>query len=524
MPREPKLVIDMPSQKSILCTKDQYLSDASLNALQKGKELLAQNKLQEAIEYLNSSHGENPYHIDTLINMGAIAHASRDDFSAIKVFQRVCEIAPDFVDGYNLLARAYMTISENDEALPILEKAYELDKKNTKTLISLSELHLIGGNKQKAKIYARKAIDIELSYYTASFYGFYFLEPDDDNAQSFVEYLKRQIDTPITSSYKLKLYRALAKYHEKTGDYNTAFEYMENLNSLKKSIIKFDEDAYITLAAKTQNFFDSSYIKANKSDNFNDDRSVFVFGMPRSGTTLLEQILCAHPDIETLGEYQHLSRVLYDKFAIPPHPDTGEPLFTPKSQDINSYGSLGKIYANTLDLEAPNAKKVINKAMDLHIIAGFMATALPNARFIYCARNPLDIAVSCYATLFERDSQPYCYDLKDIAKQIKLREEMFQHWQALFPDKFIQISYEDLVTDQKKLTKKILNFIGMDWHENCLNFYMNKNNVNTASLEQVRKPLYSSSIGRWKNYRNHLRPLAKELGDYCPEEFWETST
>lgn len=458
MPHEPKLVINMPSQKAILCAKDQYLSDISLNALQKGKELLAQNKLKEAVDNLNIAHGENPYHIDTLINMGAIAHASRDDFTAIKLFQRVCEISPDFVSGHNLLAKAYMAISEHEKALPELQKAHELDNKNTRTLIYLSELYLIMGDRPQAKIYARKAIDTELSCYTAVFYGFYFLEPEDDNAETLLQYIKEQIEAPITDSYKLKIYRVLAKYHEKIQNYDAAFQYMEKFNPLKKSTIRFDDVLYRQQAEKVKAFFNPSYVEANKNDSFDDSSAVFVFGMPRSGTTLLEQILCAHPSIETIGEYQHLSKIIYDKFAMPPHPDTGETLITPKSQDVLNYRSLGQIYANTLDLIAPQVQKVVNKAMDLHITAGFIATALPNARFIHCVRNPLDTAVSCYATLFERDSQPYCYDLEDI-----------------------------------------------------------------ASLEQVRKPLYTSSIGRWKNYRNHLEPFAKALGEYCPEDFWETA-
>jgi len=159
--------------------------------------------------------------------------------------------------------------------------------------------------------------------------------------------------------------------------------------------------------------------------------------------------------------------------------------------------------------------------MDSHAIAGYIGLALPNARFIHCMRNPLDACLSCYTKKFQGNAQIFTYSLESLGAHYQLRMEMINHWKEMFPGRVIEVNYEDMVADMEGQTKRLLNFLGMECNNACLDFYKNDKAVLTASMAQVKKPMYDKAVNRWKAYAKHLGPLAESLGEYCPKDFFE---
>jgi len=231
--------------------------------------------------------------------------------------------------------------------------------------------------------------------------------------------------------------------------------------------------------------------------------------MPRSGTTLVEQILASHANVHGAGELTTLEDVFIGHLGTPL-----APIARARRLAALTPGDLAKIgaaYAGKVAALAPGSARITDKMPANFRLAGLIRLALPNARIVHCRRDPLDTCLSCYASNFSR-GQPFAYDLRELGLYYRAYDDLMAHWREhLPPDRFLEVRYEDVVDDLEGQTRRLIAFCGLDWDDACLAFHQTRRPVRTASVNQVRQPIYRASVGRWKLYERHLGPLLDVL-------------
>ena len=237
------------------------------------------------------------------------------------------------------------------------------------------------------------------------------------------------------------------------------------------------------------------------------ERPIFIVGMPRSGSSLLEQILAAHPEIHGAGELLQLKRLVIETFA-------GQEPFPAvmATQTPAQRQALGRRYLDEIISLAPDARRIVDKLPLNLYFAGLIHRMLPNARIIHLRRDPLDTCLSCYTTLF-REPVRYAHDLTELGRFHRAYRRLMDHWrQVLPPDRFTEVEYADLVMNPERETRRLLGFCGLDWDAACLDAHKTDRAIRTASRLQARRPVYQSSVGRAERYRKYLGPLIAALG------------
>jgi hypothetical protein len=230
--------------------------------------------------------------------------------------------------------------------------------------------------------------------------------------------------------------------------------------------------------------------------------------MPRSGTTLVEQILASHPEVFGVGELGEFPRLMAQLTGTGKHGRLARAIPFPNravAKDVQSR------YLRLLTDRVKGASRVVNKTLENAFYLGLLATLFPNARFILCRRDARDVCLSCYFNNFQ--NMDWSWSLEDIVAYYREYERVMNHWKKVLPLPIHEITYEDLIANQERVTRELLQFCGLDWNEHCLTFYDTCRTVQTASAIQVRSPLSAKSIGRWISYRAHLGPLLTALAE-----------
>jgi hypothetical protein len=235
-----------------------------------------------------------------------------------------------------------------------------------------------------------------------------------------------------------------------------------------------------------------------------DDSAIFVLGLPRSGTTLVDRIISSHSQVESLGEIEDFTRALVRlSEEARRRGGTGRPA------DLDP-AALGKAYIDSVEGYGRAKPKFVDKALGNFNCIGLIARSLPNARIVHLRRHPLDAGYALYKNLFGAGA-PYSYDLRDIAAYQLAHRRMMDHWRAVLPGVILDVDYEALVSDQEAVSRQVIAHCGLDWEDACLSFFENAAPAATASAAQVRQPIHARSVGLWRRYQKELEPLAAAL-------------
>ena len=304
------------------------------------------------------------------------------------------------------------------------------------------------------------------------------------------------------------LFLAIGRARDDAGIAGEAFEAFRRANALRRSRVEFDSDVSDQRLAAIQATFTPALMTRLEGQGDPSRRPIFIFGMPRSGTTLVEQIIAAHPRVRAVGE----TMAMLDIIASARGPDGAiYPHWAPALSGPNCEG-LGQAYLATLPALSPGQTKTTDKRLENIEHLGLIHLALPNAALIHCLRDPRDTLFSCFATSFV-GGQPWSYDLEDIGRYWAAQDRLVGYWKSVLPAKAIlTVSYEALVDDLEAGAREIIAHCGLDWDPACLAFHKADNVVRSASAAQVRRPIYSASIGRWRPYEAYLAPLFQRLG------------
>ena len=304
------------------------------------------------------------------------------------------------------------------------------------------------------------------------------------------------------------LHMGLAKIYDDLARYSEAFVNLQAGNQQIRTTLDYSAEKNANFVDALIETFDAKFFSERRDFGLEADTPVFILGMPRSGTTLVEQILCSHPQVHGAGELTRLYELfvgLRERLGMPDRvPQVVR--FADRAVAEEVAGEY-LAYLRGFDGEA----RYITDKMPFNFRAlGFIALLFPKARIIHCRRDPLDVCLSCYFARF-KDQLDFSFNLVEIGRYYQDYERLMAHWLTVVPNPMVEIQYEDLIVDQEGQTRRILDFCRLEWDDRCLDFHKTNRPVLTASNWQIRQPIYRSSIGRWRNYREFLQPLFASL-------------
>lgn len=303
------------------------------------------------------------------------------------------------------------------------------------------------------------------------------------------------------------LFFALAKAYEDVGDYDRSFECLNRANRVRRQGIEYDVEADVRMLREIAEVFSEGLLDRLTGSGCSSNLPVLIVGMPRSGTTLVEQILASHSDIHGAGELWDLAEI-----ATAVRLFSGGKAFPGGVEYLRpeELTALGQGYVERLRSLAPNATRVVDKDPLNFVLMGLVRLMLPNARIIHCTRDPLDTCLSCYKQNFR--SIPFSFDLNELGQYYRGYTVLMDHWRRVLPaGSMLDVRYEDLVRDFEHHARRIVDHCGLGWDDRCLAFHSMERRVYTCSFAQVRQPIYRHAVERWRRYESHLKPLVSAL-------------
>ena len=435
-------------------------------------------------------------------NLGKIFLASGEIDSSIEHLECAITLKSDFADAHNNLGSAFLRINKLNDAIKSYKKAIALKPDFAVANNNLGIAYLRTGDPKLASKFFENAITITPGYATAhhNLSGVKVYK-EKDKQVSLIESLL--IENNLSQKERIYLNFALAKAYEDLGNHEELFKHLNEGNRIRKKEMSnsiADSEEHNELIKL---FFNSNNIKLTYRDSL-PIRPIFIVGMPRSGTSLVEQIISSHHEVYGAGEVNNFHNIIMpiiEKHAVNEN-------YNLKNDE---FALIRKQYSNSLERFYANEKVITDKWILNFKTIGFILSAFPESKIVHLKRDARATCWSIYKHYFSDEGNRWAYDYQDLARFYKSYVGLMDYWHNLFPGKIYDISYEDLTSNQEKETRNLLKYCDLDWDENCLNFYTNTRAVKTASAVQVRNKMYQGSSDVWRQYSEHLKPLLDAL-------------
>ena len=412
-------------------------------------------------------------------------------------------------DGAALLASVYVRVDEHEQALRWYQRAIELEPRNAKHHFSLAATLRFLGRLEDAE----RACDSALAIDPREFEAFLIradlrTQTADNNHIPEMERALAAGAAPYMG--EVMLCHALAKECEDIGDYPRSFRYLARGARLRRRHLSYDVRQDLQIFDELMSRYSPAQLSASRADGFDSSLPVFVLGMPRTGTTLVERILASHSDIRSAGELPDLPRLMATLADRQVPGSASNPKALVEASLKLDMAQLGRQYVDSLAVRAGESRRAIDKLPFNYLNVGLIHLALPQATIIHVTRDPLDTCYAIYKTLFQR-AYPFSYDLEDLGRYFVAYSRLMDHWHRCLPGKICRVSYEAMVAAPEQESRRLIEACGLQWEEGVLAFHDNPTPSMTASASQVRRPIYSSSVGKWRNYARELEPLRRLL-------------
>ena len=449
----------------------------------------------------------NPNHTDAMNNMATALKKLLRFEQTLPLYERLLKLFPRSAQVLCDLADAQYHINRLDDAIGSYQKAIKLEPDNKHARVGLGDALESAGKFKQSKLQYLAALRQDKNSPLALSKLLQLREGEIE--EKWVVLAHKLIDSPnIEPEGRIRLNVALGYYYDRQKDYDKAFHHLKSGYDAQAQKEPFDSDKSTKsinslIEVLTEEFYQSATFSGNESE-----RPVFILGMPRSGTTLTEQILASHSQVAAGGELSVLLQVAYQAQALSnnkrpyPHCLTDISRFT--------LAKLATTYLDRLNKVSSSARMVTDKLPFNFVHVGIIAMLFPNAKIVHCRRHPLDNCLSCYFTSFS-DQIKFANNLQTLGQYYLDYDRLMTHWHQALPVEIFDLQYEDLISNTEEKVRELLDYCQLDWEDNCLNFYETKRGVRTPSRWQVRQPIYSSSMQRWRHYESHLVPLKEIL-------------
>lgn len=439
-----------------------------------GLALQDQARFEEAIASYEKALVINPKLTAAQHNLAFAEQKITQNVDAIERYRKVAESRPDNPSAWRNLAVAYSQVGRFDEAISIYRQALTIDPDYVEAYVGLGLV--------------RK----------------YTLDDEDD-----IRAMERlgSSDRPSAEQRRM-LYFILGKVYDDCGIYDQAFAYYKKGNELKREMMAFDRAAYLLDHSRVRSNFSKEFFDSRRGAGHDSVLPIFIVGMPRSGTTLVEQIISSHPEVYGADELPYIEKIAQ---KLPSLAGTPRPYPRCMSRLINDHiNAAAEEYLGYLNEFPGKFSRLTDKMPGNYVHIGLIATLFNNARIIHCRRNALDICLSIYFQDFQ-EGHDYAYSLADIGFVYRHYEELMNHWRNVLENRMLEIVYEELVSDTERISRDMIGYCELDWNQSCLKYNKTQRAVHTVSMWQARQPIYHSSINRWKNYEQYLEPLQEAL-------------
>tara|TARA_B110000438_G_scaffold6433_1_gene6385 strand:- start:106 stop:2121 length:2016 start_codon:yes stop_codon:yes gene_type:complete len=438
-------------------------------------------------------------------------YRQKDDPESIKMasycFKQATELRPDWAEGWAGLGTMQTRSSQHDEGISSYKKSIELKINQPRVHLSLGHIHKTTGEPEKSITSYKDAIKYdpgfgEAYWSLANLKTYKFTELE-------IQEMQKQIDSKdLSERERVHFLFALGKALEDAKDFKQSFKHYHDGNELNRGRSTYDPKAIEALTQRLITFFDASLFSSKEGSGYEAKDPIFIVGLPRSGSTLIEQILSSHSSVEGTMELPNMMNTAR-KMGNSTKDQTAYPEVI-SEMPKNDLSFLGKSYIEDTKFLRSELPFFIDKMPNNFSHVGLIKLILPNAKIIDARRNPLDTCFSCYKQLFAR-GQVFTYDLPELARYYINYIKLMDHWDETLPGFVYRVNYEQMISDQEEETRKVLNFCDLDFEDQTLEFYNTKRAVKTASSEQVRQPIYKKGLDHWKNFEDDLLVLKKSL-------------
>lgn len=475
--------------------------------------LLAAGQMHATVATYREALQLEPNVPTTHLDLAAVLHTLGRRTEALKHYRRAIAIKPDFGEAYNDMGVLLRELRRFDDALEAFTHAVFFNRQTAMCQANLGGMLLAKGRISDAVAAFEAAIALEprraqFLYYLAEAKTFAANDPH----LALMATLLRDIAS-LQRQDQAALHFALGKVLTDTGNHVGSFSHFIEGNRLKRSEQSYDETAVLAEIDQIQDTFSPEFMRKRAGGGRPSTLPVFVVGMPRSGSTLVAQILSSHAKIAGAGEIDDFGNAVASLEDRRNPPGTVTSISAPaRGLTETSVNSLARRYLNAIATLAHGAERVVDKALTNFLHLGLIHLALPNARIIHIKRNPVDTCISCFSKMFAA-GHGFSYDLAELGRYYRAYQRLMEHWsRVLPPGAVMDVNYEDLVTDIEGQSRRMIEYCGLEWDPACLRFYESERWVHTSSVVQVRRPVYDSSVGRSSQYGNLLGPLLTALG------------
>jgi tetratricopeptide (TPR) repeat protein len=478
-----------------------------------GNALKAIGQQRPALASFERAVALKPDYVEALSNLGAALYELNRSAEAIPLLEEAIALNPAFAEAHLNLGGVLKALGRSKAAAACFERALQADPRNPIAHQHIGAMHMENGRFAEARHSLERALlaDPQNTRLLFDVVQCGRVAADDLHFATLVSLAENAAALPEET--RLWLHFALGKAYADTGQEELAFRHLREGNALKRRRTQYDEATSLQFFDRVRAVFSADLMTSRDGFGNPSERPIFVLGMMRSGSTLVEQILASHPDVFAAGELQDFNEVYKAVRATivssETYPDT-VPLLT--AEQLRRIGDeyLARIEAHTTAGRA--ASRITDKLPGNFNAVGLIRLALPNARIIHTIRDPVDTCLSCYSKLFGGE-QPFAYHLGELGRYYRAYAQLMAHWHRVLPEgAILDVRYEELVGDFENQVRRILDYSGLEWNEACLSFYETDRPVTTISQAQVRQPLYNTSVRRWRPDDAILRPLLDGLG------------
>lgn len=496
---------------------------------------------EEGLDLIEQSVSLQPRNADFLNNMGTVMRDLGRVAAAVDFFRGAVDVRPDQLAARDNLGsslkqlgqfegaeevyrgtigrnpfhvRARIGLAETlqeagrlDEAIALFRESLSIRPKDAELLYGLGVAMMEKGDLTEAADLARQAVAIAPAMAKAWLLLTQVKRQTDRDAE-LAGMVAEHAKAPQDSLARMQLSFGLGKANDDLKDYGRAFDYFAEGNAIRRKGIDYDpvktRDEFEAMKA----VFDKAFLEKHKPSDNSDDTPIFVVGMPRSGTTLVEQIIASHPQVFGAGELSILKTAVGKQF--PMSMPGGFPWGIADVSD-KAFAEAGQAYLDMLHTRYPGFRHVTDKMPGNFLLVGFLHMMLPKAKIVHCARDAAATCLSIFKVHFRGDSHRYGYDLGELADFHNLYTDIMAHWHKVLPGVVHDVRYEDFVADQEGQTRALMAHLGLPWDDKVLSFHETDRPVRTASAAQVRQPMYQGSVDLWKRYGDRLKPLLDRL-------------
>ncbi|HEX3896762.1 MAG TPA: sulfotransferase [Rudaea sp.] len=457
---------------------------------------------EQAVDSFLHAQAVRPNDALIWIYLGAALEELKDFDRARKAFRKACEVGPEYPSAWFNLGRRLIQDGFSEEALPVLRRAVEVEPRHAGARTMLANVLRSDGRDAEAETEYRAVVDEKMAGASAAWWGLAMLKPMPLNDIDIAEMQRRLREGGMTDSDQAMTRFALAIAFEHRGDYAPAFEQMQTAHALMRKFELYDGDYFTNLWSTILDAFPGGGAESSVAQG---DEVIFIVSLPRSGSTLTEQILASHSLVEGGTELPDLSQVIMDES------DRVRQSFLlwAKTHTPEQWRKLGQEYLKRTARWRKTRPKSTDKAPSNWQYVGAILSMLPNAKIVVARRDPLETCLGCYRYMVAR--HPYVHDFNDLARHWHDFDHAIAHWKKAYPGRVREQIYENLIADPETQIRELLDFCDLPFEEACLNFHETERRVSTPSASQVREPLRKDTA-RSSKYGALLDPLRAALG------------